>query len=216
MRRVIERLRSEDGFSLVELSVALILSAMIVGSLVTVFFSFAQNAGDATRNAQVQSEVRAVIARIVMDVRQADVVTANGEAIESLSANKLVVYSDRSDVPGPERIVYERSSCTAGSCELWVRRYAATAGGGPYWTFEATPFEQSFIMDGVLDDQPLFGGFEWVGSPATKMAISSCDGVVIQCDFPLVSIVLRARPSPTTQGASKALEVQEEVRIRNV
>ena len=213
---LLRRLRSDDGLTLVELSVAMILGAMVSASLVTVFFAFAQNTGDHNRTAELQASVRGVVSTAVVDLRQGTTVSLNGHAVESMDEDQIIFYTDRHDTEGPERVVYERIDCVEGQCELWVRRFAAEAGTGPLWSFETTPFEESFLVGGVLADQALFGGLEWTGEPKTKTAVASCNGSSPECDFPIVSITLRVvPPGTTTSGASGAFELHEEVRIRN-
>jgi oxidase EvaA len=63
---MIRRLRSlvtdEGGFSLIELSVSLILSSLIAASFIAVFYSFSQNTGDLAAKSDVQADARSVIA----------------------------------------------------------------------------------------------------------------------------------------------------------
>ncbi len=214
---MIGRLRRDDrGFTLVELSLAMLMGALISGVMVGVIFSLSQNAADSGRTAELQSTVRSLVAEIVVEIRQARPATANGDAIESLDADTLVFYTDRAEFDGPERVVYERKDCSGGFCELWVSRYAATAGSDPNWTFGDTPFEESFLLGLVRNDTPLFRGVEWAGTPKTETFVSSCDGTPGQpCDFPLVYMQVRANPANTSTGADQVFEVVEEVRIRS-
>ncbi len=211
-RRLLRRLPRQAGFSLVELSVAMILSAMAAASMAGVMYSISQNASDAGRNADVQRTGRLVLADLLMDLRQAESVTANGNAIESLTADRIVFYSDRAEAEGPERIVYERTSCVSGLCRLRVTRYQAVAGSGPEWTFQTTAFEDQFVMERVRNDQALFRGAAWTGSPLAKTYISACAG---DCSFPLVAIRLRALPLGASPVAPQTLEITDEVGLRN-
>ena len=216
MRRLARRLfppsAQQAGFSVIEVSVALILSAMVAGSLVGLMHSLSQNASDAGRTADLQRTGRAVVAGLVMDLRQAQAVTANGYPIDSLSADRIVFYSDRAEMEGPERIVYERTSCAAGLCQLRVTRYAAVAGSGPEWAFQGVPFENRVVMERVRNDQPLFRGAAWTGTPPTRTFVSACSGT---CSFPLVAIRLRALPEGTSVGAMQTLEIADQVEFRN-
>jgi hypothetical protein len=148
----------------------------------------------------------------VIDLRQAQAVSPNGDPIESLSADRIVFYSDRNEAEGPERIVYERTACAAGLCELRVTRYAAVAGSGPEWGFATTPFEEQVVMERVRNDQPLFRGATWTGTPVTKNYVSACSGT---CSFSLVAIRLQALPELTSVGAAQTLEITDEVELRN-
>jgi prepilin-type N-terminal cleavage/methylation domain-containing protein len=209
------KFEDDSGFTLIEMSVALILSAMVVATFVSVFFSFSQNAGDANGQAEHQEQARQVIARVVVDLRQAVTADPNGRVIESLTADRLVFYTMVRDQDLPIRIVYERSGCVAGECELVVKRYAVTDFNEGTYTFASTPFEESHLMAGVLADQPLFGGLDWVGDPKVKTTVAACGGSGPECDFPLVSVTLRSVPFGTSEGGRTPLEIREEVRMRN-
>jgi len=214
-RRFREWAEREDGFSLIELSVAMVLSSMIAASMMAVFYSFSQNTGDLAAKSNVQADARAVIAEQVVEIRQAIRADLNGDSIEALSSNRLAFYSQNYVTGEIERIVYERIECVEGECELWVERYALDEYDGILSTFEAEPLERSFLMGSVMSDQPMFVGIDYSGDPLVKSEISFCDGSSVPCDFVVVGITLRARPRPTSDGASTPIELHEEVRIRS-
>lgn len=208
-------LKEDSGFTLVEMSVALILSAMVVATFVSVFFSFSQNAGDTNAKAEHQEQARQVLARLVVDLRQAVTADPNGQVIESLDADSLVFYTMMRDADTPIRVDYSRANCVGGECELVVQRFAATDFDDGAWAFASVPFEETPLLGGVLADQPLFGGMDWLGDPKVKTLISSCGGSGPACSFPLVSVTLRSVPLHTSEGARTPLEIHEEVRMRN-
>jgi prepilin-type N-terminal cleavage/methylation domain-containing protein len=216
MRLLRSRLKSDSGFSLIELSVAMILSSMISASLIAVFYSFSQNSGDLAAKSNVQQSARAVISAQVIEIRQAIRADLNGEAVEAISADRLAFYTQNYVSGEIERIVYERTDCAEGECELWVYRYSMLSTDGIQTTFNTVPYDASFLMGNVLNDKPMFFGIRYVGDPLTKVETPSCDGASIDCDFPVIGITLRARPYPTSGGASTPVELHEEVRIRSV
>lgn len=213
--RIAAALRDDRGFTLVEMTVTLILTALIASSLFAVFLSFSQNTGNTRRQADLQRETRLIMADLVIGLRQAEPVHPNGYPVESLTASRIVYYSDQHEFEGPDRIVLERTDCQGGYCELWITRYAAVPGSGPHWQFEATPFEHSFIIGQVREDVDVFRGVEWAGEPPEKSYQASCSPSGPPCDFPLVSIVIRAEPPAVSEGARTVFELIEEVRLRN-
>ena len=216
IRRIVAGLRDDDGFTLIELSVAMILSSMVVGTFVTMFFSFTQNAADVTGKAQQQEDARGVVVGLVVGLRQAVQPGPNSDAIASLTADGITFYTTDVGSSTPIKVSYVRSNCVAGECELHVSRFASTGISGGTYTFSSTPYEQSLLLAGVLDDQPLFAGEQWSGTPKTLQVVPSCDGTTVSCSFSLVSVTLRSRPSDTSEGARTPFEVREEVRLRNV
>ena len=215
IRRLQARLGEDSGFSLIEVSVSMVLSSMIAGSLVVVFYGLAQNTGDLSGRGEVQADSRAVIASQVVEIRQAIRADINGEAIEALDPGRLAFYTQNYVSEEIERVVYERKECVEGECELWVYKYALDEITDGIATFEATPYASNFLMGKVLSDQPLFVGIDLSGDPLVKSEISTCDGGATKCNFTVVGITLRARPYPTTGGALTPIELHEEVRIRS-
>ncbi len=216
IRRLGARLGDDSGFSLIEVSVALVLSSLIAGALVSLFFGFSQNTSDLSARGEVQADARAVISSQVVEIRQAIRADLNGEAIEALDADRLAFYTQNYVSGEIERVVYERKDCVEGECELSVYKYALDETVNGVSTFLATPYVASFLMGKVLDDQPLFVGFEYSGDPFTKTEIESCDGGATKCNFTVIGITLRARPYPTSAGALTPIELHEEVRVRSV
>lgn len=208
--------RSEAGFTLVEMSVSVILSALILGAVVSVMYSVSQNVNDSGRHADLQSAVRNVVVEMVVELRQAESPTTTGTPVERVSADRIVFYTDRAESEGPEKVVYERKDCSAGRCTLWMTRYAAEPGSGPDWDFLSVPMEEAPLLEGVESTPAVFGVVEWVGDPATKSTVPACGGTgEPDCDFPLVAVTIRAVPTVVSAGAETAFEISEEVRLRN-
>ncbi|MFH1104103.1 MAG: prepilin-type N-terminal cleavage/methylation domain-containing protein [Actinomycetota bacterium] len=213
--RIIRRLRDDQGFTLIELSVAMILSSMVVGTFVTMFFSFSQNAADVTGNAQHQEDARGVMVDLVIELRQAVAPGPNDDPIASMTGDGITFYTIEIGSSAPVKVVYQRSNCVAGECQLRVTRYASTGMSGDSYTFSTTPYAESLLLSGVLNDQALFAGQRWSGTPKTLTSITSCNGTSVSCAFPLVSVTLRSLPFGTSEGARTPFEVHEEVRLRN-
>jgi prepilin-type N-terminal cleavage/methylation domain-containing protein len=213
MRRLRHRLGEERGFSVIELSVAMILSSLVSASLVAVFYAFSQNSSDATQRAEMQADARSMIAEISVQLRQAIKADLNGELVESLNGDHIVFYTTNYDTLAPERVEYQRTDCIEGMCELWVHRYAMVSFDGVAYTFATEPFESSFLFAGVLADQPVFEGLDWVGDPAVLTSVASCSGAA--CGFSVIGITVRVRPVTATPGAAAPLTLHEEVRMRN-
>ena len=213
--RIAKAVRDDRGFSLVELSVALLLSSMVVGTFVTVFFAFSQNAADAAGRADHQEATRAVISEMVVELRQAVAPGPNADPIMALNADGITFYTTQVGSGTLMKVVYERTNCIGGQCQLFVSRYGTSGVSSGTYDFNSTPFEQSLLLEAVLDDQPLFSGERWSGNPKTLSTVSSCDGSTVSCAFPLVAVTLRALPVNISEAAHAPFEVHEEVRLRN-
>jgi len=215
IRRIARALRDDRGFSLVELSVALMLSSMVVGTFVTMFFSFSQNAADVTGRADSQEQAREVLVEMVVEIRQAVAPGPNSDPIATMTADGITFYTTEIGSAAPVKVAYQRTACDHGECELHRQRYASNGITQGTYTFSGTPFEQSLLLTGVLADVPLFSGGRWSGNPKTLSTVTSCNGTSVSCAFPLVSITLRSYPANTSEGARTPFEMQEQVRLRN-
>lgn len=203
----------QGGFTLIELSVAGFLSTIVLSAVVLIFNSVSQNAADAGRRGDLQVQAREVVTELTSELRSAVAPRQGATAIESLDASTVVFYSDRYDFEGPERFVYERTACNDGYCQLRVRRYAATPGTGPNWTHSTTAFNDTILLEQVVQANALFSGRDWTGTPRQRVTVTSCGGAT-KCGFPIVAVDLRAAvPGVTTIDGPFALFT--EVNLRN-
>jgi type II secretory pathway pseudopilin PulG len=202
---------AEDGFTMLELSVAAFLSSIVLGAVVLIFSSVSKGATDAGERAELQMEVREVATDLATELRSAVSPGGAAAAIESLSAGSLAFYSDRYEFAGPERIVYDRAGCSGDYCSLRVRRYAANAGSGPNWTFSTVPFNDVVLLEQISATNTLFAGRVWSGGE--RVAVASCGGGS-RCDFPIVAVDLQAA-APGVSTLDGLFGIFVEVSLRN-
>jgi prepilin-type N-terminal cleavage/methylation domain-containing protein len=215
IRRFLARLGDESGFSLIELMASMILSGLIAASLIAVFSGMSQNSADLAAKADAQGEARGTMAELVIELRQAARAHPNVEPIEALSADRLAFTTTRYDGDGLIRVVYERSGCIEGLCDLHVYRYPAVSFDGEVTTFATEPEESSLLIRQVMSDQPLFRGVEYAGDPLVRSEVIECSEDASPCRFPVVAVTIRVRPQHTSPGASLPVDLREEVRLRN-
>ena len=209
-----QRSRSpEGGFTLVELSVAAFLSTLVLSAVVLIFNSVSRGASDAASRGDLQMQAREVITEIAAELRSAEAPRLSATAVESLSSSVLIFHTDRYPAAGPERIVYERTSCVGGYCQLRVRRYAANPASGPNWTYQTVPFNDVVLLDRVSAGNTLFSGRVWSGTPSRLTTVASCGGAT-KCLFPIVAIDLQAA-APAGNSLAGPFGVFVEVNLRN-
>ncbi len=212
MRRL---LRFENGFTLVEMAVSMAITSLILAAVVSVFYSFSQNAADSTKTAELHQTLRSIGSAVVLELRQAVPVDQSGNPVQELGPDRIEFTTDRDEMEGPERIVYERVNCGAEGCQFRVQRFAAVPDTGPDWQFSTEAYEDAVLVEGVEASGAMFRGFEWIGDPVEKTAVSQCGDGYRSCDFPLVEVRLSAVPMLVSEGASIPVEIVEEVRLRN-
>jgi type II secretory pathway pseudopilin PulG len=180
MRRL---LRSDDGFTVLEMAVSLAVTSLILATVVSVFYSFSQNAATSTKTAELHQSLRLVGAEVVLELRQAVPIDQSGNPVQELGPDSIEFTTDRAETEGPERIVYERVNCGAEGCQLRVQRFAAIPGTGPDWEFSTEAYEDAVLVEGVEASGAVFLGYEWVGDPVEKTAVSQCGPGHRSCDF---------------------------------
>ncbi|MFZ0492555.1 MAG: hypothetical protein WAM81_05055, partial [Acidimicrobiia bacterium] len=179
--------------------------------------------------AQVERDARPVLENLVIELRQADQpeTIARSRAVQELDWNMIAFYSDRRPPhPEPEKYVYELINCTDGSdggvCDLQETVYEPdTDSHPPNWKFlYGRVISQRIVLQGVVADPgttygPLFQAVEWIGDPATRSVVSSCNSAIPPkiCDAPLITIDLRVKYSDRL--GFDPLLLHEEVRLRN-
>jgi Tfp pilus assembly protein PilW len=214
MRRLRSTARPDRGFTLVELSVAGLLSTIVVTAVVLMFNSLSQNAADARQQAEIQAVTRDVADDMAAELRAAVPARPGDAAVDSLSNGSLVFYTSRYGGVGPVKVVYERTNCSAGVCSLRERRYPVVSGSGPNWQYSTTASLDSILLPRVADGYAMFSGIKWSGTPLARTTVSSCGGST-RCDFPLVAVDLRVVP-PTTSKITTPFILYQEVELRNV
>jgi prepilin-type N-terminal cleavage/methylation domain-containing protein len=79
-RRVLRRLRGEQGFSLIEMLTVMVIMGIVMGSLTTVFVSASNSEADMNNRFQAQLTARLALDKLRREVHCASVVTPTGVA----------------------------------------------------------------------------------------------------------------------------------------
>jgi prepilin-type N-terminal cleavage/methylation domain-containing protein len=117
-RRASQMLRGEDGFTLVELLVTIVISMVVTFATLQTLDGFSSNAARQTRLMDADDQTRLVMDRLVRDLRHASAVTRAG-------ANDLVyAVSDSPTVTRYARI------CIDGSGDLWSSQSTTSSSPG--------------------------------------------------------------------------------------
>jgi len=225
MSRAMSRLNGEEGFTLIEMLIVMVLTTITLVSVTAIVAGLMNDVTNEDLIAQVERESRPVLENLVVELRQADKpeAVARSRPVQQMAWNKLAFYSDRrAPHPEPEEYVYELVNCTGSICDLRETIYAADYDSHPpTWKFlYATVISQRIVLEGVLADDggtygPLFYGVDWTGDPATRTVVTDCDSHIPAkiCNAPLVVIDLRVKYSDRL--GFDPLLLHEEVRLRN-
>lgn len=130
---MIRRLRSQQGFTIVEMLVTMAIMGIVMGAFGQTLLTSSKTSGRVEEQATLQNEVRVAVDRLTMDLRQAT--NANGTSpVESLSSTDLTFLSpDRLTPFHLRRISYrlvngelQRSSATSTDADGWPWIWPAT------------------------------------------------------------------------------------------
>jgi len=230
MKRILAFLRRRDeGFTVVEMVIATAITSLTLASIFAVVTGLMTDLARQSALAQVQRDVRPVLESLVVELRQASAPLSipSSRPIQEVAWNKLEFYSDRLQPhPAPEKYVYELINCSngaqGGTCDLQETIYFPDSSSTPPdYTFDDDVIHRQYVaLEGVLADPyvslgPAFRAVEWVGSPATRTEVASCESSVssTRCNAPLIIVDLRVAYSSTI--GLNPLTLHEEVRLRN-
>ena len=224
-----ERRRGEGrdkGFSTLELSLTIAIMTMVLTAFYGAYNGFLRDVAFAEQLAEVERRTRPALNELTIELRQATPPNsaAAGQPVELLNEDRIVFYSDRADVAGPERISYDKVNCDDGVCELQKSIIFADAGSSyPDWTYDIAggPDVTLTVIPRVAEDVVLFTG-RTVNSTGNFVDQVLCDrrGELgnggISCNFDQVFVQLEVVPrAADTSTVPRNFEIEEEVLLRN-
>jgi type II secretory pathway pseudopilin PulG len=191
-------IRCSRGFSLIEMLVAMFVSMVIGGAIITLFLGQMQFTASQNRNMVNQDNVRATMSFMADEIRSA----GNGTVEPFLLTATSTALRFTADLDGdsvPDRVQYEVSG------PQLIRRLYTTADGGVTWTEVAT----DVLLDNVAECL-----FTYFGANNTTNPLIN--------DITSVQVRLRLNVGATetglTQGklAAQAMVVRATIRNRRL
>lgn len=125
--------RSDDGFTLVELLAAMAISLIVLLATLTTLDTFSRNASQQTRITDANDQVRAVMDRVVADLRQAASIQVAGatDLVYTVTESGSAIRRERICVDSSKYLW--RSTVTAASpATIAAGTACPTAGGGAF------------------------------------------------------------------------------------
>ncbi|HEC10232.1 MAG TPA: hypothetical protein ENI86_11830 [Acidimicrobiales bacterium] len=212
------RPRDENGYTVIELSMTIGILALVLGAFYGAYNGFIRDVGFAEQLGDIEREARPVLNELVIELRQAvpPSTAAHGRPVEYLSAGRIVFYSDRRDVAGPERYDYQLVNCADSLCDLQGSIYFADAATAyPNWGYNTAlgPDYQWTVLSRVPESTVLFEGRKG-GTTVTGCDRTDLDGLgAVDCDFD--TVLVRIVVAPEGNPRPRDYEVEEEVTLRN-
>jgi prepilin-type N-terminal cleavage/methylation domain-containing protein len=204
--------RSENGFTIVEASVAMVIVGILLAAVYSLVIRVNQDAANQVALADSERTLREAASALDRELRQANPDTDKGNAVQELDWDEIRFLSyvnPSSDLQLHRYFLV--GDCTIG-CTLKKAVYAPIPASDPPAYNPAATFTMD-LATGLLASPtaPAFVGQVWAGGATTD--ILSCDEAgPTKCDFALVRIALK---TSTGRVGVPDVQIVEQVRIRN-
>jgi prepilin-type N-terminal cleavage/methylation domain-containing protein len=149
------RLRSEAGFSLVELLTTMILMGILLPALALMLTTTIHWTSESQEESSLQTEARAALDRMTSEIRQAysgdtswPITAISSTSITFLTPDRSVPAADGSD---PFHVVKVQYQLTGGKLQRasWTSTNTTPSLTAPTWTFPNTPVKWITVLGSV-------------------------------------------------------------------
>jgi len=224
-------LRRHDGFTLVELLVAMALSLVVFGATLTILDSYLRQSNAATKRLDAQDQARLAVDRIVRDLRNVSSPLTTPKLLERATPYDVVFQTigtpSGANVSGIQRVRYcipqDTSAGSASQEQLIAQTQTWTTS-----TADTNPWTSDPSQTIACPDLTFAGGYRVLAQSITNRyqqtssypAFSFNNGLdgnsVTATDLPQISTIqvnLRVNPTPTLTGATT--QIQSSAYLRN-
>lgn len=229
-------LRRQDGFTLVELLVGMVISLIVFGATLTVLDSFLRQSSAASKRLDAQDQARLAVDRIVRDLRNVSSPLTTPKLLERATPNDLVFQTigtpSGRNVSGIQRVRYcipqDTSTGSASLQRLFaqIQTWSTSTPAADPWTSD--PSQTISCPDltfAPAAGQPVYtvlaqsvmNRYQQTSSYPVFSFNNGLDGdSVAATDLPQISTIqvkLRVNPTPSLSGATT--QIQSSAYLRN-
>lgn len=229
-------LRRQDGFTLVELLVGMVISLIVFAATLTVLESYLRQSADAAKRLDAQDRARLAVDRIVRDLRNVSSPLTTPKLLERATPYDLVFQTigtpSGANVSGIQRVRYcvpqDSSSGSASLEQLFaqVQTWATSTPAANPWTSDPsqtipcpdptfTPTAGQPVYTVLV--QSVMNRYQQTSGYPVFSFNNGLDGdSVATADLPEISTVqvkLRVNPTPSLSGATT--QIQSSAYLRN-
>jgi len=229
-------LRRQDGFTLVELLVTMVISLIVFGATLTILDSYLHQSSAATKRFDAQDRARIAVDRIVRDLRNVSSPLTTPKLLERATAYDLVFQTigtpSGANVSGIQRVRYcvpqDTSAGSAGQERLIAQTQTWTTSTPPANPWTSDPSQTIACPDLTFTPaagQPVYTVLaeavmnryqQTTGYPLLSFNNGLDGGSVTAADLPEISTIqvkLRVNPTPSLTGATT--QIQSSAYLRN-
>jgi Tfp pilus assembly protein PilW len=210
------RLRSQAGFTTIELMVSIALSMIVLMMTMSVLDGAVRHSKEVRNRAASVQRGRIAMEQMVRTIRSqvCPVFDSNSYSITAASASSLTFYSDFGDASGiPARHTFTHTPATG---VLTDSLFPGVAGNPP--TYSNTPSRVRRIGDHIVTagTTPIFQYYAF-NTATPPQAVTPLSATVAAADLPRIArivITLRANPEGRVNGTKQSTTLQDEVFVR--
>ena len=229
-------LRRQDGFTLVELLVAMVASLVVFGATLTVLDSYLRQSSAATKRLDAQDQARLAVDRIVRDLRNVSSPLTTPKLLERATRYDLVFQTigtpSGANVSGIQRVRYcipQDSSTGSASLEQLIAQTqtwtTSTPAANPWTSDPSQTIACPDLTFTPAAGQPVYtvlaqavmNRYQQTSSYPIFSFNNGLDGDnVAASDLPQISTIqvkLRVNPTPSLSGATT--QIQSSAYLRN-
>ena len=202
------RSRSQGGYTLIEMMIAMGLLSVVIASAFNVVSRMQRSAMLTTDRFTAEGEAQTIADRITKDLRSAVTTSATGAAFAAADVNDVTFYANLADPTGPTKLRAYLTLQSGTNVYLFHEDSTPPDAGGSTGNYSYTGASSTRIDGKYLDTtQPIFSYADANGTPlvtpiTTTAGLKSIDSV---------SINLRVRVTPT----SPIVVINTTVHVRN-
>jgi len=229
-------LRRQDGFTLVELLVAMMMALIVFGATLTLLDSYLRQSSAATKRLDAQDQARLAVDRIVRDLRNVSSPLTTPKLLERATPYDVVFQTigtpSGGNVSGIERVRYcipqDSSAGTASQEELVTQTQTwttSTPAANPWTSDPSQTIACPDLTFAPAPSQPVYAVLapsvmNRYQQTSSYPVFSFNDGLdsnsVTATDLPQISTIqinLRVNPTPSLSGATT--QIQSSAYLRN-
>jgi prepilin-type N-terminal cleavage/methylation domain-containing protein len=205
---VIGKLGEDDGFSLIEMLVVMVIMSIVAGGIVSLFTSGINAEADQNRRFQAQQDGRLALDKLRREVH-AGCSTSTATATYNSAVSSVTIYTKQAAVPpaastcgsGTNMVTY----CTIASGNHWTlyRKAAATCAATDQ------PIADYLLAAAIFDYLPPNSHVTTLGGGTGVGAITTADG---SSTLPRLHVDMTLSQTPTKPGAYRLVD---DIALRN-
>lgn len=213
--------RSESGFTLVEVLVAIMLGVIVTGALYAILeVSLHQSSGIVDR-VSANQRARVAMENLITELHSSCVASEYTPIEKGSTGSKLLVVSEPSTEASPSKVTLHEVLFNSGAGEITDTSYESLSGSvAPNWTFSSTPRRTVTVLSNVAEAEaagnkvPIFQYYAYQGSSLSETPLTSPLSEEAANQASAVAITLRVAPENGNTKLNRSVTLADTAVLR--